>query len=457
MAELLIVQRGGLVSDPPPTVGKCWVQNFINRHPELKSKYNRKYDYQRAKCEDPEVIRQWFRRVEGTIAEYGIAKEDIYNFDETGFQMGVIATAKVITGSERAGRPVVTQPGNREWVTIIETANSCGWALPPLIIFEGKVHLSTWYEDGLLPSDWVIGVSDNGWTTDELGFIWLKEIFDKHTRARTIGRYRLLILDGHGSHVTPQFDRFCLENSIIVLCMPPHSSHLLQPLDVGCFSVLKRMYGRRVENCMRLGINHIDKMEFLPIYRQARVESLTENNIRNGFAATGLVPYDPDRVLSRLHVQIRTPTPPTLPQDLSTQWVPETPHNIVELQLQTETIKELLKRRTQSPPTPTDRVLNQLVKGCQMAMHSAVLLADENRQLRAANQRQKRKREKERSCIAKGGVLTAKEGLEYVQRAHERLEAVVKASGLEPRKRAPPRCSVCESLEHNARICPCRQ
>jgi hypothetical protein len=49
----------------------------------------------------------------------------------------------------------------------------------------------------------------------------------------------MLILDGYRSHLTPEFDRTCTKNDIIPVCMPPHSSHLLQPLDVGCFVVLK--------------------------------------------------------------------------------------------------------------------------------------------------------------------------------------------------------------------------
>jgi hypothetical protein len=57
--------------------------------------------------------------VQNIIAKHGILNEDIYNFNETGFQMGVIAAAKVITGSERAGHPVCIQPGNREWVSVI--------------------------------------------------------------------------------------------------------------------------------------------------------------------------------------------------------------------------------------------------------------------------------------------------------------------------------------------------
>ena len=103
MAQLLLIKRGG--SNTPSQVGIHWVRRFINRNNELKSKYNRKHDYERAKTEDPALIRKWFERVQSAIAEYGIHNDDIYNFDETGFQMGVISTAKVITSSDRAGRP----------------------------------------------------------------------------------------------------------------------------------------------------------------------------------------------------------------------------------------------------------------------------------------------------------------------------------------------------------------
>jgi hypothetical protein len=227
----------------PHPIGINWVSRFVNWHETLKSKYSCKYNYERAQCEDPEVIRAWFERVHTTITKYGIALEDIYNFDETGFQLGVATTAKVITSSEKRGRPWLTQLGNREWVTTIETINAHGWALPPIIIFKGKYHQSQWYEGQALPSNWVITLSDSGWTNDELGLAWLKEVFDKHTKSRTIGRYRLLMMDGHGSHVTAEFDQYCFDNSIILLCMLPHSTYILQPLDVVCFFVLKRAYG----------------------------------------------------------------------------------------------------------------------------------------------------------------------------------------------------------------------
>jgi hypothetical protein len=98
MASLLAMQLPGA-----RPVGKNWVQGFLKRHNDLQSKWNRKYDYQRAKCEDPKLIHEWFKRIQDTKAQYGILDEDSYNFDESGFQMGVIATARVVTGTDRAG------------------------------------------------------------------------------------------------------------------------------------------------------------------------------------------------------------------------------------------------------------------------------------------------------------------------------------------------------------------
>jgi hypothetical protein len=88
--------------------------------------------------------------VKQTIAEYGILNEDIYNIDETGYAMGLIATAKVITGAETRGRPSLIQPGKREWVTSIETISATGWVLPPYIIFKGNVKKLGWFE-GAIP------------------------------------------------------------------------------------------------------------------------------------------------------------------------------------------------------------------------------------------------------------------------------------------------------------------
>jgi hypothetical protein len=89
----------------------------------------------------------------------------VYNFNEAGFMIGKITTELVVTGSERRGRLKSIQPGNREWVTLIQAINAAGCAIPLFIIFAGKHYLSAWYEEDI-PRDWAITVSDNGWTTN---------------------------------------------------------------------------------------------------------------------------------------------------------------------------------------------------------------------------------------------------------------------------------------------------
>ncbi|KAF1922369.1 CENP-B protein, partial [Didymella exigua CBS 183.55] len=109
---------------------------------------------------------------------------------------------------------------------------------------------------------------------NELRVEWLKH-FNAHTQARSIGARRLLIIDGYKSHQSLAFQELCKENNIYTLCMPPHLSYLLQPLDVGCFSPLKRAYSCEVESLMRNHINHITKLEFLPAFKAAFDQAFT--------------------------------------------------------------------------------------------------------------------------------------------------------------------------------------
>jgi hypothetical protein len=144
-------------------------------------------------------------------------------------------------------------------------------------------------------------------------------VFDFTTALRTTDIHQLLILDSHGSHRTLEFDVFCKEKNIIMLCMPAHSSYLLQPLDVGCFSPLKSAYHHLVTEGTRVSINHIDKSEFLLIYTYACMETLSTSNIRSSFRATGLLPLNAEEVLTRLQITIWMPTPPPPPVINSTR------------------------------------------------------------------------------------------------------------------------------------------
>jgi hypothetical protein len=248
--------------------------------------------------------------------------------------MGLISSQKVVNRAEYYGWRRLIQPGNREWVTDIETICADGYSLPPCIIFKCKVAMADWFKN--LPQDWRFEVSDNGWTTDGISLRWLQKLFIPSTNSRVRGRFRLLILDGHGSHLTPKFNRICRENDIIPLFIPSHASHLLQPLDFGCFAVIKRAYSRFVSDLARRGYNHIDKYDFLENYQHARLEAFQKPSIiQNSFVSSGLVPVDAERVLSKLNISIRTPSPlNSRPGSRSSQSTPKTPRTVVQLQKQ---------------------------------------------------------------------------------------------------------------------------
>jgi len=156
MANKLLAER---CRDP---VGKNWPDTFIKRVPELKTRWTRAYDRQRALNENPDTIGNWFRLVHSIKEKYGILDDDMYNFDETGFMMGVISSQLVVTSVYRRGKAKLVQPGSRIWTTVIQGINALGWAISPYIIFAEKAHIGTWYDNNFIPHDWVIGVSDNG-------------------------------------------------------------------------------------------------------------------------------------------------------------------------------------------------------------------------------------------------------------------------------------------------------
>jgi hypothetical protein len=84
--------------------------------------------------------------------------------------------------------------------------------------------------------------SDNGWSCNKLGLNWLEKVFEPYTKPKAGWQWRILIIDGHSSHVNMGFLQWANEHHIIVYILPPHSIHKLQPLDVGLFNPLATSY-----------------------------------------------------------------------------------------------------------------------------------------------------------------------------------------------------------------------
>jgi hypothetical protein len=437
-------------------VGTLWAHRFVRRRPELKTRFSRAYDFQRALCEDPELINAWFRLVANMRAKYGILDEDFYNFDETGFMMGVICSSMVVTRADRRGRGKQLQPGNREWATAIECICSDGFVLPPFLIVQGVHHLAPWYAGTNLPPSWVVKTSPNGWTDNATAMDWIQH-FDQHTGVRRKGVYRMIVLDGHESHISAQFDQFCKEKNIITLCLPAHSSHLTQPCDVGCFSVLKRSYGKELEHFIKTHINHITKPEFFIAFKAAHFATMTPGNIKAGFRGAGLVPYDPQAVLSKLDVKLRTPTPTGPPSLEADAWVSQTPHNAAEAVSQSVFVQNRISIHQGSSPTSMFLAVTQLAKGTEQIAQRMVLIEDELKTLRKANEALAKRRRAKRTRLQAGGALTVKDAQALLAaKASSGQELGGEPSGggpSDPKPATQPRCSGCGKTGHNIRTC----
>jgi DDE superfamily endonuclease len=166
-----------------------------------------------------------------------------------------------------------------------------------MVIYKGK-HLQGHWFDSNAPKDWLVTTSPKGWTSNALGLKWL-EYFELTTRSQD-NRYRFLILDGHGSYLTPEFQDFCSQHKIILLCLPLYTLYILQPLNIAIFSPLKYYFSRTIERRLQAGAMNFLKAEFLETYQKVHPQAFTMKNIKSGFRNAGLVPFNPKQALEQL-------------------------------------------------------------------------------------------------------------------------------------------------------------
>ena len=127
----------------------------------------------------------------------------------------------------------------------------------------------------------------------DLGLKWL--MYDFHpasTKRNTLNGWRMLILDGHNSHCSYPFVNFCEKHQIVLLCLPSHTTHQLQPCDVGVFGPLALSWKSEVNKASKENVA-ITKYNLLELYAQARTQAFTSSTIQSAFHKTGIWLFDP--------------------------------------------------------------------------------------------------------------------------------------------------------------------
>ena len=262
--------------------------------------------YKRVQC--------WFNAVASQIEKYKYKFSDIYNMDKSGFGVGEEQAIKVLIYLDSVKKEKVVLD-KQEWVTDIECISAASESLTPLLIFKGEYINTRWISEQT-PNGWFFAISQNGWISDDIGLQWLVKVFDPQTREKAVGCRRLLIADGHSSHIKADFIAYCMENDIDLMIMPPHCSHILQPLDVGVFSAFKLCYTYATHALSRLSSQRIPRAEWVELLVEARRKAVIEKNIKGGWRGAGLVPAILVRVLKGLpHEATLVSTKPCTPLD----------------------------------------------------------------------------------------------------------------------------------------------
>ncbi|KAG6989101.1 Pogo transposable element with ZNF domain [Fusarium oxysporum f. sp. conglutinans] len=239
-------------------------------------------------------------------SEYGwIKPENTVNVDEGGIMAGFGLDSLVIGSSDPRRKAFLKGSQSRTWTTFIEAVTADGRLLKPGIIFKGKELQQQWFIDEFRKiADWYYITSDNGWTDNHIAVEWLKEVYLPQAQPADESDARLIILDGHGSHVSDEWMATCFLNNVYCCYLPAHCSHGLRPLDNGVFNASKAAYRKELQKVTSLTDSApVDKVNFIKAYAKAREVGMTKKNILSGWRVTGNWPISRRKALMHPEIQ----------------------------------------------------------------------------------------------------------------------------------------------------------
>jgi hypothetical protein len=389
-------------------------------------------------------ITHWFEVITEVLQDPAILAENVYNMDETGVMLCILGSIQVLVGKEDP-RDYRGAAVKRTMVTAIECISANGRSLLPMIIWPATTHRSNWTT--FHTPGWHYACSESGYTDSKISLEWLKCVFDPQTRGQANQKPRVLICDGFGTYETLEALEFCFENNIILCRLPSHTSHKLQPCDVGVFAPLKAAYRDEAERLFQGGANTVGKQHFTSLYSPTRKKAFTKRNILKAWAACGLFPLNPDRVL---RVTPKPPAQSSIPREgeirvgsCHQDEVPQTPVTSVSAE-SLASLHNLIKQDAHTlggtGVQRRERYIQKLANAAQASFAERVildaeraLLHDQNQMLISMNNEAKVRRSTRSIILGKAKVMSF-EDIE-VARAARAAKEVNKGKGKRGRKR----------------------
>lgn len=394
-----ILRRSHAGTEPLTTVTANWTSRFLKRHPTFIKRRQVPQEAIRAAAYDLKDIESWFTRLAALFEEYGIQPEDCWNMDETGFRIGIGKGHYILTEHPEQVHSL-PMASNRESLTVVEAISAAGEVVPAMLVIAAKTHQAAWFES--LHNDTLVGVADTGYMNDELMLAWIAH-FEKHSARYQRGSWRLLLLDGYGSHHTLEFINYCEEHRIIPFGLPSHSTHFLQPLDVVVFQPYKYWHTEAVDRSARLGCTDYNKLEFFSDFEWFRRQALTSSTIKAAFEKTGIWPYNPTPIIELVRTRIAAIRRPQTPTPASAEHSSglATPRTVRTLKRRFEaildkTLDEALRTR-----------LAPILRGAVIQALEGAEAIDELQYTTVAQAASRARSLQKRTQLQRGGVLTA--------------------------------------------------
>ncbi|XP_065941319.1 uncharacterized protein [Magallana gigas] len=189
--------------------------------------------------------------------------------------------------------PQAVTTGKSSTVTILGCGSASGVAIPPYFVFPG-MRMRSELMEGSTPGA-AGDVTESGWSNSVIFLQYLQSHF-VHYVSGGLDEPVLLLLDGHRSHVSVAAVEWAKEHNIVLHVLPAHTSHSLQPMDVGCYGPLQKIYNNLCHQKMRATSTVITKQDVCALACQAYSKALSAQNLQFAFRKCGIYPFNADVV-----------------------------------------------------------------------------------------------------------------------------------------------------------------
>lgn len=327
LAYQLALQNGisHTFSEEKGLAGKKWLKGFLSRHSNLTLRTPQGLSKARIKGFTKENVDRFFDLLEPALEKIKFNPLRTYNVDETGITTVQSKHPRVISLKGKKQVCALTAAERGALVTIVFCMNAAGGFVPPLFVFPRK-NMKQELLDGAPPGS-IASCHPSGWIQQHIFTQWFRH-FIAHVKP-TEEDPVLLILDGHYSH-TRNLDLIetARTHHVTIVCIPPHTSHKLQPLDLTFMSPFKTYYSQAIQSWLKTNPGrNITSFQICSLMCQAYLKCSNAEISVNGFRNAGIYPYNRD-IFSDVDFVTERQRERTPPQQEKEHAREKTPENI---------------------------------------------------------------------------------------------------------------------------------